>query len=67
MHGAKLSCQMGGTVGRKRKGAEEEDAGDSSESDGRGRGWLEKFSTLKVGPSRHVKVGLGARKEELVS
>jgi len=34
---------------------EQEDSGNDKGSDGSGRGWLAKFSTLKVGPPRGVK------------
>jgi len=53
--------------GRKKKGAKEETVGDKSESDGSGRGWLKKNSTMKVGPPRHIKVGVGVRREGIIS
>ena len=72
----KLSCQTGGVGGKKKKAAEEKDAcklSESSKSDRSGMGWLEQFSTMKVGPTRHVKESadtLGkrlGRKEEVIS
>jgi len=50
-----------GEVGSRRKLAkvldeeEQEDSGSNERSDRSGRGWLAKFSTLKVGPPRGVK------------
>ena len=34
---------------------EQGDSGSNERSDGSGRGWLDKFSTLKVGPPRGAK------------
>jgi len=63
----KLLSQTGGVGGRKKKGTEEEEVGESSESNRSGREWLVKFSTMKVGPPRHVKVGIGVGKEKTLA
>jgi len=46
----KLSCRTGG-AGRQKKAAEEKDANDEG-SDGSGKQWMLKFSTMKVGPPK---------------
>ena len=38
---------------------EQEDSGSNERSDGNRRGWLAKFSTLKVGPPRGAKPATG--------
>jgi len=54
-----------GEVGSRRKLAkvpdeeEQEDRGSDERNDGSGRGWLAKFSTLKVGPPRGMKPATG--------
>src|SRR5882724_2240175 len=59
-HKQKLSCQTGEAV-RRRKLAkvldeeEQEDSGNDEGRNGSRRGWLAKFSTLKVGPPRGTK------------
>lgn len=63
----KLPCWMT-VVGRQKKKAVEDkdgrDLGESSESDveseGRGKRWLERFSTMKVEPPRHVRATMGS-------
>jgi len=49
----KLSCRTGG-AGRRKKAAEEKDANDEG-SDGSGKQWMLKFSTMKVGPPKAAK------------
>jgi len=55
----KVSCQTGGAGGRKKKTKkihETTDSGETSEEDVRGRGWLERHSTItKVGPPIHAR------------
>ena len=58
----KLSCQTAGRVRRKKKTMEERGAKklrESSESNGEsnmsGKEWLRTFSTMKVGPLKHIK------------
>jgi len=41
---------------------EEEDSGSDERSDGSGRAWLAKFSTLNVGPPRGAKPATGQTK-----
>ena len=55
--GRKMSCWTGGMGGRKVKKSAREmtDSGESSEEDERGRGWMTRHSTTKVGPPRHAK------------
>ena len=62
----KLSCQTGGMGGRRKfvKGKQSADSRESSESDEEsdvsGKDWLARFSTMKVGPPRHIKATKGA-------
>src|SRR5882724_9153430 len=59
-HKQKLSCRIGEGGSRRNLDKvldeeEEEDSGSNERSDRSGKGWLAKFSTLKVGPPRGVK------------
>ena len=62
-HRRKVSFRSAGKGGRKRKAAEardakalEESSVSDEESDGSGKRWMLRFSTMKVGPPKGVKV-----------
>ena len=59
-HKKKLSCQTNGAGSQKKvamvpEEEEEEEDSTSEESDGSRKGWLQKFSTMKVGPPKGAR------------